>query len=101
MGIVFLVPLEEEFRAEGQMMFRRGGGGGERRLHAFGICQLERAVDLVGGDMVEKLCPRILPASTPGRPLRPGGATAYLMTLVRANVNGSRMERSTWLSAAR
>ena len=51
-GIVFGIFVEKVF-AVGQMMFRRRGGGRKRGGDAFGMGHFQRAVDFVGGDVVE------------------------------------------------
>ena len=45
--------LEEELLAVGQMVLSRRGCGGEWRLNALGVGELECSVDLIGGDVVE------------------------------------------------
>ena len=53
MGIVFGC-LHKELGAVGHIVLARGLGG-ERRLNAGGMCQLQGAVHLVGADVVEQL----------------------------------------------
>ena len=51
-GVVFGLFVEKVL-AVGQMMFRRRGGCRKRGLDAFGMGHFQRAVDFVGGDVVE------------------------------------------------
>ena len=52
MRVVFGV-FVKEVRAICQMVLGRRGGGGERRFDAFGMRQLQRAIDFVGRNVVE------------------------------------------------
>ena len=52
---VVLGCLVEEVGAVGEMVLCRRCFSAERRLYAFGVSQLEGAIDLVGGDVIEPL----------------------------------------------
>ena len=53
MGVVFGC-LKKECPAVGVVVFGRRGGSGEGRFDTLRVGQFERAVDFVGGDVVEE-----------------------------------------------